>query len=187
MKILEALQYVIKQSFSSALSLVTKNSPNCLNFVLTHIVHRSFDKNMNEISMKILRALPRMFLSSDNIDFTLRLLVFSVKIFQFDVWFIKNLIIPVKNSTAMVRFFMNQTLSMKLLRISNLSAMLITRSLLTLWKAFENVVNYSLSGYWPMEIIPRSTISRNIVELRDYAISQLSGHNWYIHETVSHY
>ena len=33
------LQYVIKQSFSSALSLVTKNSPNCLNFVLIYNSH----------------------------------------------------------------------------------------------------------------------------------------------------
>ena len=37
---------------------------------------------------------------------------------------------------------------MILLRISNFSAMLITRSLLTLWKGFENVINYFYSQYW---------------------------------------
>ena len=73
------LQYVIKQSFSSALSLVTKNSPNCLNFVLIYNAQCGVLINMNGISMKILKALPRMFLSSDNIYFTLKLLAFSVK------------------------------------------------------------------------------------------------------------
>ena len=57
------LQYVIKQSFSSALSLVTKNSPNCLNFVLIYNAQCGvLIKIWTEFQWKILKALPRMLL-----------------------------------------------------------------------------------------------------------------------------